>query len=81
MKSQHVFVRVGNPHVSLQRPYDGPFRVLEPGPKTFKLLIHGKTQTVTVDRLKPAHLPSETDRALTSTRSGRLVRPPTRLGF
>jgi cleavage and polyadenylation specificity factor subunit 1 len=81
MKSQHVFVRVGNPHVSLQRPYDGPFRVLEPGPKTFKLLIHGKTQTVTVDRLKPAHLAPETDRALTSTRSGRLVRPPTRLGF
>ena len=39
-----------------QRPYEGPFRVIEPGIKTFKLDIGGKTETITVDRLKLAQL-------------------------
>ena len=30
--------------------------MIEPGIKTFKLDIGGKTETITVDRLKPAHL-------------------------
>lgn len=34
----------------------GPFRVIETGPKTFKIDIGHKTKTITVDRLKLAHL-------------------------
>ena len=55
--SKHVFLRVGASHSSLQRPYQGPFKVLEPGPKTFRILVGGAPQTVSVDRLKPATLP------------------------
>ena len=58
-RSTHVFLRVGAQHPSLQRPYQGPFKVLEPGNKTFKILVGGAPQTVTVDRLKPATIPSE----------------------
>ncbi|CAM1292320.1 Uncharacterised protein r2_g148 [Pycnogonum litorale] len=40
----------------LQRPYDGPYKVLKHGYKTFSLDIKGKRQTVNIDRLKPALL-------------------------
>ena len=39
--------------------FNGPmraFRVIEPGIKTIKVDNGGKTETITVDRLKPAHL-------------------------
>ena len=44
----------------LQNPYDGPFPVLEAGDKVFKVLRNGVPYTVSVDRLKPCHLPSGT---------------------
>ena len=37
-----------------QRPYDGPFRVLEKGEKFFRVRVGAKEQVITVDRLKPA---------------------------
>ncbi|GAA6075408.1 uncharacterized protein LOC113642761 [Tachysurus ichikawai] len=40
---------------SLRPPYDGLFRVLEAGAKTFLVDVGGRTERVTVDRLKPAH--------------------------
>ncbi|CAF4948397.1 unnamed protein product [Pieris macdunnoughi] len=42
--SQHVFVR--------------PYKVLQRGDKVFKLLMKGKEQTVTIERVKPAFLPT-----------------------
>ena len=54
--SQYVFVRRDAHRTSLQRPYNGPFQVLESGPKFFKIDFGGKPDTVSVDRLKPAHL-------------------------
>ena len=77
LKSDQVYVRVGPAHPTLQRPYQGPFKVIEPGRKTFKVQIGNKTQTITVDRLKPAA--PTTDATHNKTRSGRTVKPPSRL--
>ena len=55
-KARFVFIRRDAHRSPLQRPYEGPFKVIEPGPKTFRIDIGGKTETVSIDRLKPAHL-------------------------
>ena len=51
--SSFVFVRVDAVRPPLCRPYEGPYRVLEHGPKTFKLEKSGRPWVVSVDRLKP----------------------------
>ena len=43
----------------MQKPYEGSFRVIEHGTKTFKLEKGNRTEIVSVDRLKPAHLDLE----------------------
>ena len=43
----------------LQTPYTGPYRVLARGDKTFTTDYSGKEETVSIDRLKPAHTDSE----------------------
>ena len=55
-KAKFVFVMQDAHCTSLQRPSEGPFRVIESGAKTFKLDIRGRTETITVNRLKLAHL-------------------------
>ena len=54
--SAFVFVRRDAYRTPLQRPYEGPFKVLSPGDKTFVIDRGGKQEVVTVDRLKPAHV-------------------------
>ncbi|CAI9720991.1 Hypothetical predicted protein [Octopus vulgaris] len=51
-----VFVRRDTRRKPLQSRYDGPYQVEHPGDKTFQLLIGGRQATVSIDRLKPAHL-------------------------
>ena len=54
----HVFIRhdvVRNP---LQKPYDGPYRVLSRADRYFKVDIKGCQDTVSLDHLKPAHVAS-----------------------
>ncbi|KAL7857065.1 hypothetical protein SRHO_G00159640 [Serrasalmus rhombeus] len=54
--AEFVFIR-HDAHRSPFRPvYDGPFRVLTPGAKYFKVEVGGVPVSVSVDRLKPAHL-------------------------
>jgi cleavage and polyadenylation specificity factor subunit 1 len=54
--SLYVFVRRDSHRTALQNPYEGPFKVIHPGNKVFILEKGGKTETVSIDRLKPAHL-------------------------
>ncbi len=48
-----VYVRKGGQLQPLAQPYNGPYKVLERGPKYFRLDIGGRSTAVTVDRLKP----------------------------
>lgn len=59
MKSTHVFVRFDAVKKPLQKPYDGPYEVLHRENKFMDVLIKGKAQRISIDRLKPAHLPQE----------------------
>jgi hypothetical protein len=59
-----VYVRKGNQLQPLAQPYSGPYKVLERGPKYFRLDIGGKNTAVTVDRLKPHTGTTETTPAV-----------------
>jgi len=72
--SQFVFLRRDAHRTPLQRPYEGPFRVRRHGVKTFELDIGGRSETVSVDRLKPAHL--DIDQPVTVAQPRRRGRPP-----
>ena len=55
-KAKFVFIRRDGHRAPFQRPYEGPYRVIEPGSKTFKVDIGGEKETIMVNRLKPAQL-------------------------
>ena len=55
-QAKFVFIRRDTHRTPLQRPYEGPFKVIQPGSKTFQVDIGGKIETISVDRLKPAHM-------------------------
>ena len=57
--SDYVFIRRDARHSTLQSPYEGPFHVIAKEPKFFKIDFGNKTDTISVDRLKPAHLDME----------------------
>lgn len=81
-KCTQVFVRVDAVKKSLQHPYDGPFEVLDKDEKTFDILIGGKRQRISIDRLKPAFICSpgiadyllDADKTVKVTPSGHRVR-------
>jgi transposase InsO family protein len=50
----HVYIRVDAVKRSLQRPYEGPFKVLKRNDKTFTIEKNGRPETVSIDRLKAA---------------------------
>ena len=56
-----VFVRRDAHRTPLQCPYDGLFRVLERTDKCYTLDIRGITDTVSIDRLKPAFVDADFD--------------------
>ena len=52
--ASHVFIRRDSVRKSLQLPYDGPFPVLSRSEKYFTVKVNGRSDTVSIDRLKPA---------------------------
>nr|VZI44764.1 unnamed protein product [Spirometra erinaceieuropaei] len=72
----HVYLRCDRVRRPLEPPYDGPFRVLSRGPKTFRIQRDNREEVVSVDRHKtsvrdflsdepcgppPSGLPNSTD--------------------
>lgn len=57
--AKFVYVRRDAVRRPLDRVYNGPFRVLAPGPKTFLLETNRGAEKISVDRLKPVY--SEND--------------------
>ncbi|KAJ8401803.1 hypothetical protein AAFF_G00377740 [Aldrovandia affinis] len=72
--ARYVFIRHDAHRNPLQPPYDGPYRVVETGDKTFIIDIGGSMEHISVDRLKTAHLDGE--RAVELARPPRRGRPP-----
>lgn len=57
--SSHVWIRVDRVRRALEAPYTGPFKVLRRHPKFFIIETPtGAEQSVSIDRLKPAHIPN-----------------------
>ena len=54
----HVFIRCDATRPSLQPQYDGPYRIVQRKPKFFILDVRGKMDSVSIDRLKIAYLPT-----------------------
>lgn len=55
-EAKFVFIRDDAHRSPFQTPYKGPFEVVKRGDKIFKVNINGKTDTVSIDRLKPAFI-------------------------
>ena len=58
--ASHVFVRVDHAKSPLQSPYDGPFPVVSRTQKTYVVRLRGKDTHISIDRLKPAYVLSDT---------------------
>ena len=56
----HVSIRRDAVRSPLQPPYDCPFKVILRATKFFKVDLGNRTDTVSIDRLKPSHLDTGT---------------------
>ncbi len=74
----HVFVRhdaIGKP---LQPPYYEPHRILDRSDCSYKLDLNGRTDSVSIDRLKPAHIdfPIAVDTRMSFSSTSSTTTPP-----
>jgi hypothetical protein len=52
-QATHVYVLIGGVIPSLAPGYQGPYLVLQKGPKCFRIAVEASEETISVDRLKP----------------------------
>lgn len=78
--AEQVFLRNDTVRSILQPPYDGPYKVLKRGTRTFVLDIRGKSTTVSIDRLKPAYLLADEQPSLTTQEATRPALPVPSVG-
>lgn len=58
-KCTHVMLRREGVKPALTPPYTGPHKVINRGEKTFEIIVNGKRNVVSVDRVKPAFVIDE----------------------
>ncbi|GFV12844.1 uncharacterized protein TNCV_2275801 [Trichonephila clavipes] len=58
--SSRIFLRIDRVQPHLRQPYTEPHKVLSRTDKTITIYVNGRKTTVSLDRVKPAHLLSET---------------------
>ena len=69
----HVFLRRIAIAPPLTAPYDGPYKVVARSGRVMKILVKGKVETVSLDRIKPAQMECEPTTGTTTQRE-----PPSR---
>ena len=74
-KSSHVFLRIDSQQAPLTPPYIGPFQVQQRSEKVYKIIIQGKPEWVSIDRLKPAYMLPDDQPEPSSFRFSRAGRP------
>lgn len=74
--ANYVFVRLDQSKRCLQMPYDGPYRVINRNPKNFIIDINGTHKTISIDRLKPAYIMTESSSPTTTNPSDSNNRTP-----
>ena len=65
----HVFLRRIAIAPPLTAPYDDPYKVVARSGRVMKILMKGKVETVSLDRVKPAHLECEPTTGPTTQRT------------
>ena len=55
LSANYVFVRHDGHGTSPQRPYDGPYDVILPSSKTFRVRVSDRQEIIGIDRLKTTH--------------------------
>ena len=65
----HVFLRRIAIAPPLTAPYNGPYKVVARSGRVMDILMKGKVETVTLDRVKPAHLECEPKTGPTTQRT------------
>ena len=62
LSCDHAYVRIDAVKPPLTKPYSGPFKILRKTEKYFELDLNGRRDKVSIDRLKPAFIETETER-------------------
>ena len=75
--AKFVFIRHDGHRGPFQRPYDGPFRVISSGDKTFRIMVGAREEIISVERLEPAHV--DLTGTVTVAQPPRRGRPPLQL--
>nr|VZI07627.1 unnamed protein product [Spirometra erinaceieuropaei] len=75
-KCDFVLVRHDAVRRPLQPPYDGPYKVLRRSDKDVVIARNGKTDAVSIDRVKPAYIDDSDHPSLQHCTPPQTVRPP-----